>query len=405
VEIRLGPLKLPEGHFVLASMVDITDRHQALRQLRESEERFRDLFENASDLVHVLDLSNRLVFVNASWCKTLGYTPEEANTLDLMAVIAPESRAYAAEQRAKSLKGENLNRIQLVLLTKDQQRVEVEGNISQKIVDGKSVSSRGMFRDVTERNRQMVELAEAKKKAEAADHIKSAFLASMSHELRTPLNSVIGFTGILLKRLAGPLNDEQAFQMGKVRESAHHLLALVNDVLDISRIEAGELRVNHDPFDLNAAIAKSVATVQPLADAKDLTLRVEAGAPAGLALGDPRRTEQVLLNLLSNAIKFTPKGAVTLRLQAIAEGMLQVTVSDTGIGIAPADLPTLFLPFRQIDNRLARQHDGSGLGLAISRKLAELMGGSLEVQSEPGVGSAFTFSIPRAGALNNKKNP
>ncbi|AOW11740.1 hypothetical protein LPB72_19840 [Hydrogenophaga crassostreae] len=404
VEVRLSPVEFPEGHFVLVSVVDNTESHAAQVKLRESEERFRDLFENASDLIHVLDLTNKFVFVNASWCKTLGYTPEEANALDLMAVIAPESRAYVAAQRAKSLNGEDLIQMQLVLLTKDKQRIEVEGNISQKIVDGKNVSSRGVFRDVTARNRFVKELAQAKQKAEAADHIKSAFLASMSHELRTPLNSVIGFTGILLKRLAGPLNDEQAFQMEKVRESAHHLLALVNDVLDISRIEAGELRVSHERFDLNASIAKAMATVQPLADAKGLGLGVETSEPVGTAMGDARRTAQVLLNLLSNAIKFTKVGSVTLRVKEVGETLLQVDVSDTGIGIAPADLPTLFQPFRQIDNRLARQHEGSGLGLAISRKLAELMDGSLEVSSEAGVGSTFTFTIPRADSATDNES-
>lgn len=395
VEIRLSPLDFPEGRYVLASVLDITDRHETQRQLRESEERFRDLFENASDLIHVLDLSNRFVFVNASWCRTLGYSLEEANALQLMDVIAPESRAHAASLRTQSLAGEDLEQVQVVLLTKDGQRVEVEGGITQKIVDGVAISSRGIFRDVTARNRTMQELAEAKRKAEAADHIKSAFLASMSHELRTPLNSVIGFTGILLKRLAGPLNDEQAFQMGMVRDSARSLLALVNDVLDISRIEAGELSVASEPFDLQQAIQKAANTVRPLADAASLSLDTVVNLPAEAVIGDQRRTEQVMLNLLSNAIKFTRVGGVQLQAQTVDAHWLTVSVTDTGIGIDEADLAVLFQPFRQVDNRLARQHEGSGLGLAISARLAELMGGRIEVQSQLGQGSTFTLWLPR----------
>ncbi|WP_168708586.1 transporter substrate-binding domain-containing protein [Hydrogenophaga sp. PAMC20947] len=410
VEIRLSPLAFPEGRYVLASVLDITERHETQRQLRESEERFRDLFDHASDLIYVLDLSQEFVYVNASWCKTLGYTAQEANAKPLMEVIAPECQPYAAALREKSMQGENHALVQMVLLTRDKERIEVEGNITQKMVDGKSVSSRGIFRDVTARNRQIAELAVAKQKAEAADHIKSAFLASMSHELRTPLNSVIGFTGILLKRLAGPLNDEQAFQMGIVRESARNLLALVNDVLDISRIEAGELRVAHEPFDLRASIEKTVATVQPLADAASLSLTTDIIGPVDITTGDMRRTEQVLLNLLGNAIKFTRIGGIQLQAEAVDEQWFKVSVTDTGIGIAEADLPILFQPFRQVDNRLARQHEGSGLGLAISLKLAELMGGRLEVQSELGKGSTFTLWLPRtAPAFGNAtptlKNP
>ena len=405
VEIRLSPLVFPEGRYVLASVLDITERHEAQRQLRESEERFRELFDNASDLIYVLDLAQEFVYVNASWCKTLGYTAEEANAIPLLDVIAPESRAHASALRERSQKGENLNMVQMVLLTRDHQRIEVEGNITQKIVDGKSVSSRGVFRDVTARNRQIAELAIAKQQAEAADHVKSAFLASMSHELRTPLNSVIGFTGILLKRLAGPLNDEQAFQMGMVQESARNLLALVNDVLDISRIEAGELRVDHEPFDLQASIQKAVNTVRPLADAASLSLDTDMAITVSTAFGDKQRTEQVLLNLLSNAIKFTRVGGVTLRAEASDEHWFKVSVTDTGVGIREADLPILFQPFRQVDNRLARQHEGTGLGLAISLKLAELMGGRIEVQSEPGHGSTFTLWLVRSAPTPTQAEP
>ena len=240
-------------------------------------------------------------------------------------------------------------------------------------------------------------LLEAKEAAESADRLKSAFLATMSHELRTPLNSIIGFTGILLQGLAGTLNDEQRKQLGIVRDSARHLLALINDVLDISKIAAGQLKTCREPFDLRAAIDKAAAIVQPLAEKKGLALRVDVAPPIASFDSDPRRVEQILINLLNNAIKFTERGEVALS-ATLSPDHLRIAVADTGIGIRPEDLPQLFLPFRQIDSGLSRQHEGTGLGLAICRRLAELLGGTIDVRSEPGRGSVFTLVLPAKGA-------
>ena len=240
-------------------------------------------------------------------------------------------------------------------------------------------------------------LLEAKEAAESADRLKSAFLATMSHELRTPLNSIIGFTGILLQGLPGPLNDEQRKQLGIVRDSARHLLALINDVLDISKIEAGQLTVAREPFDLRASLDKVAGIVRPLAEKKALALRAEIAPEIGEWRGDDRRVEQILLNLLNNAVKFTERGEIALR-AGIRDGRLAIAVSDTGIGIRPEELERLFQPFRQIDSGLARRHEGTGLGLAISRRLAGLLGGTVEVQSEPGRGSVFTLLLPEKGA-------
>ena len=240
-------------------------------------------------------------------------------------------------------------------------------------------------------------LLEAKEAAESADRLKSAFLATMSHELRTPLNSIIGFTGILLQGLPGPLNDEQRKQLDIVRDSARHLLGLINDVLDISKIEAGQLDVAHDPLDLRASIGKVADIVRPLAAKKGLALRMEIAPEIDGWIGDARRMEQILLNLLTNAVKFTEQGEVALR-AGRAGDKLSIAVADTGIGIRPEDLAKLFQPFRQIDSGLARRHDGTGLGLAICRRLAELLGGAIHVQSEPGRGSVFTLLLPAKGA-------
>ncbi len=248
------------------------------------------------------------------------------------------------------------------------------------------------------------ELAAAVERAEAADRLKTAFLATMSHELRTPLNSIIGFTGIVLQGLAGPLNDEQQKQLGMVRTSARHLLELINDVLDLSRIEAGQLQVKAENFDLRAAIERSLASVRPLAERKGLHLRGHISPSVAHMVSDRRRVEQILLNLLHNAIKFTVNGDVVLEAdidpinqahpQAAPVQALRITVSDTGIGIKAEDMRLLFQPFSQVDTGISRQHDGTGLGLAICHRLALLLGGRITAHSQWGQGSSFTVVIP-----------
>ena len=261
----------------------------------------------------------------------------------------------------------------------------------------------GVMEDVTTERAAKEALRQAKEAAEAADRIKSAFLATMSHELRTPLNSIIGFTGIILQGLAGPLTAEQSKQLGMVRDSSRHLLALINDVLDISKIEAGELKVSREPFDLVQSVRKVLDIVRPLADKKHLQLRVEVPQGLDRMLSDVRRVEQVMLNLLSNAIKFTETGHVALRVSCFDEPsakdgdvrtMVRLDISDTGMGIREEDMARLFAPFHQIDSALSRKHDGTGLGLAICRRLADLMGGRVEVASTWGQGSTFTIVLP-----------
>ncbi|HWQ66298.1 MAG TPA: ATP-binding protein [Methanospirillum sp.] len=241
----------------------------------------------------------------------------------------------------------------------------------------------------------------AKERAEAADQLKSAFLATMSHELRTPMNSIIGFTGIILEGLTGPLNPEQEKQLGMVQNSARHLLALINDVLDISKIEAGELSISKRQVDINASILSVVKTMQPIADMKGLSIILNLDPDTGMVIGDQRRIEQILMNLMSNAVKFTETGSIT-----ICSGMrnleVRISVADTGMGIAVEDLKTLFTPFHQIDTGTTRKYEGTGLGLSISKKLIELHNGRIEVISQPSRGSEFIVYLPSEEVMNDK---
>ncbi|MFH0733669.1 MAG: YfiR/HmsC family protein [bacterium] len=242
-------------------------------------------------------------------------------------------------------------------------------------------------------NERTKELAIAKDKAESADRLKSAFLATMSHELRTPLNSIIGFTGILMKGIAGPINNEQLKQLGMAKGSAHHLLDLINDVLDISKIEAGELVVSLKPFDFSKSIQKVVSSVQPLAIKKNLEIILDISDDVTEAISDGRRVEQIFLNLLNNSIKFTDSGFVKIICRN-ENGKIITKVIDSGIGIKDADRDKLFKPFSQIDTGLTRNHEGTGLGLSICSRLVEKLGGNISVESEIGVGSTFTVALP-----------
>jgi GAF domain-containing protein len=246
-----------------------------------------------------------------------------------------------------------------------------------------AIQNARLFREIADKSRQL----------EVASRHKSEFLANMSHELRTPLNAIIGFSEVLNERMFGELNDKQEEYLKDIHASGQHLLSLINDILDLSKIEAGRMELELTEFDLPAAVDNAVTLVRERASRKGVTVRIAIGDQVGTMRGDERKIRQVLLNLLSNAIKFTPEGGRIEVGAALDNGAVEVSVSDTGVGIAPEDLEAVFEEFRQVGASAAKQ-EGTGLGLALSRKFIELHGGTIHVTSEVGAGSTFTFRLP-----------
>jgi len=403
-------------------------RTQAQEVLRESERKYRELVELADSIILRWNSQGVVTFLNDFGLRFFGYSAQEIVGRPLVGTIVPftdsggRDLSHLMEQTYSNPKAfeHNVNENMLrngnrVLISWDN---KVVLNAQEEVVEilsiGTDITARrqaeehiqqlneDLQRHTTELEHRVAErtaeLAVAKERAEAADRLKSAFLATMSHELRTPLNSIIGFTGIILQGLAGPLTPEQNKQLEMVHGSARHLLVLINDVLDISKIEAGQLEVTCLPFDLRASLEKVAEIVKPLAEKKELDLRMDLAPAIGSWVSDPRRVEQILINLLNNAIKFTEHGYVALSAE-MAPGSLSISVSDTGIGIKTEDLQKLFQPFHQIDTGLARNHEGTGLGLAICGRLTELLGGQINVESEPGIGATFTVTLPVKGEV------
>jgi len=277
------------------------------------------------------------------------------------------------------------------------------------------------LRDVTDRRRaedharQLQREQAARAEAEAASHAKSEFLAIMSHELRTPLNAVLGYSDLLQLGVAGPLSDEQRQQLRRISASGRHLLALVNEVLDLARIEAGRLKVERVPFRAIDVVDGAVVLVQPQAELHGLGLSREDHSAQAMCLGDQDRVRQILVNILANAIKFTPAGGkVTIEIGAMPTpdetirargetGWVYFRVSDTGPGIAADQLDAIFAPFVQAQSGHTRSKDGTGLGLTISRRLARLMNGDLTVRSVLGDGAVFTLWLPHAAEVQERK--
>jgi PAS domain S-box-containing protein len=373
----------------------MTEGLQASRNdLLAAQEYTEDIIRSLNDTLVVTDVEGRIQTVNRAAERLLGYSGEELVGQLLGVVLVDE--AVLPERSAPDRPSQPRHREQ-IYRAKDGREIPVL--FSAAPIQGVEGSVRGfacVAVDITERKQVERELHDAKEAAEAANLAKSQFLANMSHEIRTPMNGVLGMTELLL---GTDLTDRQQRYAQTAHSSAEKLLTVLNDILDLSRIEAGHLTLAPTVFDLETLVQDVVDLLAVSARGKGLGLSraVDAGVPRSLR-GDPVRLRQILVNLAGNAVKFTESGGVSIRVSSVPElpGVHQVRfdVADTGCGITEADLARLFHPFSQVDSTAARKHGGTGLGLAISRQLVELMGGELGVDSTPGRGSTFWFSVP-----------
>jgi len=412
--VELNAVRLPNGN-ILGFCRDIAQRKQAEAALLAAERKFRGLIEQSLVGVYIIQ-AGHFAYANPRFAEIFGFAgPDEViDKVTVSDLVAPEERDKVSDNLKRRISGEvEAINYSFIGVRKDGSRLDVEVYGRSMEFDGKPAVI-GVIVDVTERKRAEAELEQhrhhleelvrvrtadlsiAKEAAEAANRAKSTFLANMSHELRTPMNAIIGLAGILQRHTNDPVQRDK---LGKINNAANHLLRLLNDVLDLSKIDAERLTLEKTPFRLGSIIANVESLLAEKLESKHLALRrdVEAHVLNVELLGDPLRLQQVLLNLLRNAVKFTEIGSISLRAHSLCEDSdkltLAIAIEDTGIGIPESAQSRIFDPFEQADSSTTRQHGGTGLGLAICKRLVELMGGSITLRSTPGQGSTFSFSL------------
>lgn len=382
--------------------VEASERNTAQEALQTSEAQFRAIFERSTIGIGLIDMKAKIVDVNPALFQMLGYTCQE--------LCGKRFIDYISHQRGDlALYRQLISGIQVdakQLLTRH--RVEIERRLLHK--DGGLVWTRlsvsiipgcnnqpefflAMVEDITERKQTELKLRTSQAAAEAGSRAKSEFLATMSHELRTPLNAIMGLSQLLQQEIVGSLNEKQKEYISCIYGSGEHLLAVINDILDLSKVEAGKEELSFIPLSVPELCGYVLSTVRDRAVEKGLLLNSKIDPKAEICMADARRIKQMLVNLLSNAVKFTPSGRVSLEVKKVPEGITFI-VSDTGIGIDSNQFQFLFEPFKQLDSRLNRQYEGTGLGLALTRKLARLHGGDVTFVSTLGEGSEFTLFLP-----------
>jgi PAS domain S-box-containing protein len=372
---------------------DITEQKQAEKALRENEARYRTLVETCADAISLSDLEGRFLAFNKQFTRLYGYeSPEEITMAGVNAynMVVEADRPRTLQEIAKVLRDGSSHNIQYLAIRKNGEVFPVE--VSASLIydaEGQPSAFMAISRDITVRKLFEEELLLAKDAAEVANRAKSEFLANMSHELRTPLNAILGFNQVLERGTYGELNGKQMEFLKYIRESGNHLLEMVNDILDLAKIEAGKFQLEKRPVDLELLLRQTAAAIATMAEMKQIKLVKNFAPRLGYLETDEIRLKQVVYNLLSNAVKFTDSGK-QIGIDALAEGQYAViSVWDEGIGIPGADLERIFNPFEQV-----RNIKGTGLGLAIVKRIVTLHGGTVGVISNPGSGSRFTVRLP-----------
>jgi PAS domain S-box-containing protein len=384
----------------------LAQRAQAEGHVRQREQELKDCLENAVEAIHWVGVDGTILWANRAELELLGYAPEEYLGRNITEFHADVPVIHEILRRLT--RGETLVDVEARLRHKDGSLRDVLINSNVLWRDGEFVHTRCFTRDVTQSRRAVAEREEllareqrARRDAEAANRAKSEFLAVMSHELRTPLNAIGGYVDLLELGVRGPLTEVQREDLARIQKSQRHLLGLINEVLNYTRIETGAIRYELADVRLGEVIASVEPLIRPQLDNRGLGFVIETCPNSLVSRADREKVRQVLLNLLSNAVKFTDRGGtVTIRCdEVVAESgnpRVQLHVGDTGEGIPENKLDAVFEPFVQVNTGLTRPHDGAGLGLAISRDLARGMGGDLTVRSTLGQGSTFTLSLPGA---------
>jgi len=375
------------------------------------ERRFRELLEAAPDAIIEVDREGHIVLLNLVTEKLFGYSRQELLGQPVELLIPESVRAGHVRRRegywdhpATRPMGSGLA---LEGRRKDGSQFPVEISLSP-VHSEEGLRITAVIRDTSERKRSEDQMRAMREKythelelrnreVERADQLKSEFLASMSHELRTPLHTVIGFAELLGEEIEGPLNDKQKRFINHIHKDSMHLLELINDILDLSKIEAGGLRITRESIDIEAGVEEAISSIRPGAAAKCIALETAVSVATPI-LADPLRFKQILYNLLSNAVKFTPEGGkVRVEARLDGAGFVELSVIDTGIGIPPERHTDIFDKFYQLGPTTKGIREGTGLGLAITRALVEEHGGRIWVASEPGKGSRFRFTIATGG--------
>jgi len=362
---------------------------------RQQQQYFQELVDHSPVAIVTLDVDHDVVSCNPAFEELFDYSEEEVvgrNLDDL--ITTEETRREAVSYTEQALENRTVKAISK-RCRKDGSLVDVEVLGVPVVVDGKRVGLMALYHDISE-------LLDARRQAEAANSAKSQFLASMSHELRTPLNAIIGYSEMLREEAEDRNLGDFVADLGKIGSAGHHLLRLINDILDLSKIEAGKMELNVETFDLSRLVDDVVMTAIPLAERNGNRLESEC-AVDGMMRSDPTRVRQVLLNLLSNACKFTRDGTIRLEVRAMdgnGTGWIEIRVRDSGIGMTEEQMGRLFEAFSQAEVSTAAKYGGTGLGLAISRRFCRMLGGDVDVESSPGQGTAFTVRLPRAAPQN-----